>query len=116
MSSIDPFEDLPEEVEDKEDPVTCSCVREAFDRWQPHAWGTAVGLWGLAVTLFLGAVVPGVVEDVGALWKSSLAVVCLLVVFAAVASVFACRFGTCVEQRQRGGQQETPADGVAAIA
>lgn len=94
--------------------MTCSCVHEAFVRWQPNAWRTAAGLWGLAVTIFVGAVVPGIVEDVGALWKGSLAVVCLLVVFAAVASVFAYRLGTRVEQS--GGQQETPADVVAAFA
>lgn len=94
-------------------PVTCGCVHKAFVRWQPNACRTAAGLWGLAVTIFIGAVVPGVVEDVGALWKTSLAAVCLLVFFAAVASIFACGFGTRVEQS--GGQQEPPAD-VAAFA
>ncbi|CAM9943033.1 unnamed protein product [Pylaiella littoralis] len=117
----DPFEGLSEELddlpeEDTKDPVTCNCVREAFVRWQPRARGTAKWLWGLAVTLFIGAVVVGIVEDIGALWKSSLAVVCLLVVLAAVASVFACRPTNCGARSEQGQSGGSPADEIAALA
>ncbi|CBN74748.1 LRR-GTPase of the ROCO family, putative pseudogene [Ectocarpus siliculosus] len=100
--------------EDTEDPVACNCVREAFGRWQPHAWRTAKWLFGLAVVLFTTAVVAGIVDDEDALWKSSLGVCCLLILLAVVASVFA--YCGDREQGQSGGQHGTPEDVVAAFA
>lgn len=70
---------------------TPSQCREAFNMWRPYAWRTAVGLWTLAVALFLGATVPGIAEENILLWNISLAVVVLLVIGAAAVSAFACR-------------------------
>ena len=108
VSSSDPFEGLREGT----DIVACHCVREAFLQWKPHASRTAKSLSALAVGLFTTAVVTGIVEDKDALWKSSLAVVGLLVVLTAVSSVFACRHATgeARDDQRRSGQQETPAD------
>ncbi|CAM9979903.1 unnamed protein product [Ectocarpus sp. 12 AP-2014] len=109
----DPFEGL--RRRDTEGHATNNCVRvvhDAFARWQRHAWRTAKWLFGLAVLLFTTAVIAGIVEDVDALWKSTLAVSCLFMVLSAVASAFACRhenFGGRGGQRQS-GEQEPPGD------
>ncbi|CAM9199811.1 unnamed protein product [Ectocarpus sp. 8 AP-2014] len=111
----DPFEGLFDgDAEEPEETVACNCVREAFGRWLPHAERTAKWVFGLAVGLFTSAVVTGIVEDKGPLWKSSLGVCCCFMVFSVVASVFAYCRGR--EQGQSGGQHGTPEDVVAAFA
>lgn len=124
LSLIDPFDGLQEEPGDPPGSdgtgATCTCVDEAFDRWLPHAWVSSKGLWSLAVALFLGAVVVGIVEDEDTLWKSCLAVVVFLVVLGVCAAAIAYRFPSHreagEEQRQSGGQQGMPVNDVAAMA
>lgn len=113
----DPFEGLKSNSVDEMtgDSLTCNCVSKAFDRWRPNAWRTARWLFGLSVLLFTTAVVAGIVEDNIALWASALAVSCVLLALAVVASVFACR--SMLRSDERVGREETPADdGVAAFA
>ncbi|CAN0220966.1 unnamed protein product, partial [Scytosiphon promiscuus] len=106
----DPFEGL--EISDADDVTqdssTCKCVSEVFERWRPHAWRTAQWLFGLAVVLLTTAVVTGIVEDNISLWASALAVVCMLLAFAVVASVFACR--SMLRDEEPAGQDEPPVD------
>lgn len=98
----------------------CICVHEAFDRWLPHAWVTARGLGSLALALFLGAVVVGIVEEKDTLWICCLAVVVFLFVLGVCAVAIGYRFPrhdeTCGEQRQRRGHQGMPVDDVDAMA
>lgn len=114
LSLLGPFDGLPEES------ASCIRVRDAFDRWLPYAWVTAKWLWGLAVSLFVGAVVPGIVEDNSTLWKSCLMVFCIVVLSAVGASVFAYRFWTYYnawgEQSHSGGNQGLPVDNIAVLA
>lgn len=113
--SSDPFEGLSEEMVDPPEDanaVACHCVREAFVRWQPHAFRTAKWLFGLAFGLVAG-VITGVVEDHDALWMGCLGVVGLLVVLSAVSSVFAYRHETSDKQTQNDQQEPPPVASIA---
>lgn len=84
--------------------------RLVFDAWLQYAWRTAVGLRGLAVTVFAATLVA-IAEGLEVLRNISLAVVTVLVLGALIASVFACREAIRNELRREGdGEQDREAD------
>lgn len=68
----------------------CNCISELIELGKPYAWKTAVSLGSIALTLFIGSFVAGMVREIDVLWQASLGVIGLILLCAAGAAGFAC--------------------------